>query len=214
MLGPQQGFAGGRGIGQMQVVNGFERGLHGGRGVVQRLANLVRQQLQHLVVLGQHGGAPVQQGAQFVHLACRMLAAAQLLVQGLKLFALAGHDLAARIFTADIVHQHQHTVAAICTGRAGPELNALVLGHAQLILAAFVVFLGQALARCGNVLGVAAPDVGRQQRLHCLAQCLRCLNAKPLQPGLCRQLQPPLRVPQGAAQSRLTQQAGQRRLLR
>jgi hypothetical protein len=126
MLGAQQGPGGGRGIGQMQIFDGLERGLHGSRGIVQRLADFVRQQLQHLVVFAQHGRAPVQQGTQPVELARVLAAAAQLLVQGLQLLALACNDFATRIFASYVAELHQHLVPALGIGCAGRELYAAV----------------------------------------------------------------------------------------
>ena len=116
MLGAQQGPGGGRGIGQMQIFDGLERGLHGSRGIVQRLADFMGEQLQHLVVFAQHGRAPVQQGTQPVELARVLAAAAQLLVQGLQLLALACNDFATRIFTSYVAELHQHLVPPLGIG--------------------------------------------------------------------------------------------------
>ena len=138
-----------------------------------------------------------------------MLAAAQLFVQGLQLLALAGDDLAARVLAAHILHHHQHGMAASGIRTAGAQLYALVHLHAQLVCAAVAVFLSQTLGRSRKVLGVAAPDLGRQQRLQRLALGGGGLYVKPLVPALVGQLQSALFIPQSAAQPGLTEQFGQ-----
>ena len=142
----------------------------------------MRQQLQHLVVLGQHGGAPVQQGAQLLQLAIVVAAAAQLPLQGLQLLVLACDDGTARIFTAHIVQCHQHLVLALCICRAGGELYAPVALGTKVVVPGVVVFLSLAFACGGKALAVGLPGGSTQQGLQRLAGGAAWRYIKPLAP--------------------------------
>ena len=210
MLGAQQGPGGGRGIGQMQIFDGLERGLHGSRGIVQRLADFMGEQLQHLVVFAQHGRAPVQQGTQPVELARVLAAAAQLLVQGLQLLALACNDFATRIFASCVAELHQHLVPALGIGGSRRELYAAVALRTEVAAAGVVVLLAQTPSGGGEALAMGVPDAGRQQTPQRLADGACALgHIQPLAPGGSGHEQQPFGIPERAALAGAAQQIGQ-----
>lgn len=168
------------------------------------------EQLQHLVVFAQHGRAPVQQGTQPAELARVLAAAAQLLVQGLQLLALACNDFATRIFTSYVAELHQHLVPALGIGCTRRELYAAVVLRTGVTGPYVVIFLVQAPGGGRKARAVDLPDLGRQQTLQRLADGAGVLGyIQPLAPGGSGHEQQPFGIPECTALAGAAQQIGQ-----